>query len=61
MSRFGNLRSGTKSDLRQILEIFSTSPIEATSVVKAIRVDFADLVNILRPNGACKTFSDYAS
>ena len=37
------------------------SPTEATPVFEALLVDGAAFVNILKPNGAFKTFADYAS
>ena len=61
ISCFGNLRSGQKTDLLRILEKGSASPTEATRVFEELLVDGAAIINILKPNGACKTFSDYAS
>ena len=44
----------------KILEV-SGSPTEATPVVETLLVDGAAVVSILKPNGACETFADYAS
>ena len=57
----GNLRSVQRSDLLKILEKVPASPTEATPVVEAVLFNGAAAVNILKPNGACKTFAYYAS
>ena len=62
ISCFGNLRSGQKAYLVKILEKVPGSPTEAMPVVEAILLaDGAAVVNILKPNGARKTFADYVS
>ena len=41
------------------LEKLSPSPEGAAPVVEVLLIDGAALVNMLKPNGVCKTFSDY--
>ena len=60
ISRFGNLRLDVKSELLKCLESLTTSP-STTPVVDAMLIDGAALINMLKPSGACKTFSDYAN
>ena len=60
ISKFGDLRLGVKSDLMKCLDSLTTNP-SITPVVDAILIDGAALVNMLKPSGACKTFSDYAN
>lgn len=60
ISKFGELRLGIKSDLLKCLEKLSVSRT-TTPVVDALLIDGAALVNMLKPNGACKTFSDYSN
>lgn len=61
ISKYGELRLGVKSELLKSLENLSTVPTATASpVVDALLIDGAALVNMLKPSGACKTFSDYA-
>ena len=60
ISKFGDLRLGVKSDLMKCLDSLTTNP-SITPVVDAMLIDGAALVNMLKPSGACKTFSDYAN
>lgn len=60
ISKFGSLRPGVKSDLLKCLENLATNPCK-TPEADAMLIDGAALVNMLKPSGACKTFSDYAN
>jgi len=60
ISKHGELRPCNKSELLKSLETLHTSPLSNTPNVDALLIDGAALVNMLKPNGACKTFSDYA-
>ena len=61
LSEFGKLRFGVKSDLTKMLESHTLSSNSTLAPeVDALVIDGAALVNQLRPNGACKTFQDYA-
>ena len=60
ISKFGDLRQIVKSDLLKCLENL-TENTSITPSVEAMLIDGAALVNILKPSGACKTFSDYAN
>ena len=60
ISKFGSLRPGVKSDLLKCLENLATNPCK-TPEADAMLTDGAALVNMLKPSGACKTFSDYAN
>ena len=53
-------RLGVKSDLIKCLDSLTTNP-SITPVVDAMLIDGAALVNMLKPSGVCKTFSDYAN
>ena len=59
ISCFGNLRSGQKSDLLKSVEKLCTNSEGTAPVVEVLLIDGAALVNMLKPNGVCKTFSDY--
>lgn len=48
-----------KSDFLKCLENLATNPCK-TPEADAMLIDGAALVNMLKPSGACKTFSDYA-
>ena len=61
LSEFVKLRFGVKSDLTKMLESHTLSSNSTLAPeVDALLIDGAALVNQLRPNGACKTFQDYA-
>ena len=60
ISKHGELRSCNKSELLKSLETVHTTPLSNTPNVDALLIDGAALINMLKPNGACKTFSDYA-
>ena len=49
-----------KSDLLKCPENLTADP-SITPTVEATLIHGAALVNILKPSGACKTFSDYAN
>ena len=49
-----------KSDLLKCLENLTANP-STSPTVETMLIDGAALVNILKPSGACKTFSDYAN
>ena len=60
LSKFGDLRLSVKSDLLKCLEKLTPNP-PTTPIVDAMLIDGAALVNMLKPSGACKTFSDYSN
>ena len=57
LAQYGQMRSGTKSDLATILESSVTSP-DVRPHVEVLLLDGAVAVNLLKP-GACKTFQEY--
>ena len=59
LSRFGELRSGTKADLLECLKDTYPTPQEDTPGIDVILIDGAAVINMLNP-GTAKTFSDYA-
>ena len=59
LSRFGELRSGTKADLLECIQGTHPSLKEDTPDVDVILLDGAAVINMLKP-GQAKTFSDYA-
>ena len=59
LSKFGEMRSGTKADLVACLEVHSPIPPESSPDVDAILLDGAAIVNMLKP-GPAKTFQQYS-
>ena len=57
LAQYGQMRSGTKSDLATILESSVTSP-DVRTHVEVLLLDGAVAVNLFKP-GACKTFQEY--
>ena len=57
LAQYGQMRSGTKSDLTTILESSITSP-DVRPHVEVLLLDGAVAVNLLK-SGACKTFQEY--
>ena len=59
LSKFGNLRQGTKSDLLSCLDTISPALAERPTV-DAVLIDGAAAVNMLKP-GSARTFEDYSN
>ena len=59
LSQYGTLRSGNKSDLLFCLERLCPAKAEKPSV-DVLLLDWAAIVNMLKPTGACKTFAEYS-
>ena len=61
ISSFGNLRSGTKSDLLHSLQNLSSNTIaDERPLSHVVLLDGAAIVNMLKP-GPAKTFLDYST
>ena len=59
LSKFGELRSGTKADLLGCFKDTYPPPTDAIPDVEVILLDGAAVINILKP-GSAKTFSEYS-
>ncbi|MES9879584.1 MAG: TCR domain-containing protein, partial [Sedimenticola sp.] len=59
LSKFGDLRSGTKADLVGCLKDTYPAPTEDSPEVDAILLDGAAIINMLKP-GHAKTFDEYS-
>ena len=58
----GIMRNGSKSDLLPLLgkQQDDTSTPDKSPTVRALVIDGAAVINMLKPNAACKTFKDYS-
>ena len=59
LSKFGELRSGTKADLFECFQDIYPTPTDSNPEVDAILLDGAAVMNILKP-GSAETFKEYS-